>query len=344
LADFCRIRLFSFNFETYFTVIKGVSKETKVGSLTALAITVLILGYNYMVGRDNPFKGSRDFYVYYDSAQGLVESTPLMYNGFRIGQLRKMRLDEKTDKIVATLEVYSNMVIPKNSKVRIESKLRLVLGNSKTKAKDGDTLLPDYAKDVMSMVNEKVAPIAAGADSLLANLNALIRRASVQKTFDELPMLVNNVSMTLASLKEMIENLRPGVTTTVDNLAQFSKNLDAYGKSIEQGLKSFNRIAAQMDSIQLVQIMASLESTVASMSGLVNDIQAGKGTLGLLAKDEALYKNLVETNLSLQCLLNDIKAYPQKYLPLPWGKKQRQKASTQSKKTNDCLPAKDSTS
>jgi phospholipid/cholesterol/gamma-HCH transport system substrate-binding protein len=332
-------------------VIKGISKETKVGTLTALAITVLILGYNYMVGRDNPFKSSRDFYVFYDSAQGLEESTPVMYNGFRIGQVMKMQLNEETDKIVTKLEIYSDMKIPKNSRMKIESELlggmnvRLILGNSKDFARDGDTLIPDYAKDVMSMVNEKLAPIAAGADSLLVNLNALIRRASVQKTFDELPALVNNVSATLESLREMIENLRPGVTTTVDNLAAFSKNLDAYGKSIEQGLKSFDRLSQQMDSIQLVKIMASLEATTASMANLVNDIQAGKGTLGLLAKDDALYKNLVQTNLSLQCLVNDIKAYPQKYLPLPWGKKQRQKASAQSNQTNNCFPPpKDSTS
>jgi len=330
-------------------VFKGISKETKVGSLTALAITVLILGYNYMVGKDNPFSGSRKFYVHYDSAQGLAESTPIMYNGFRVGQVRKMALDKNSDKIVAKLEIYSDLHIPKNSKVRIESellggmKLKLLLGNSKTMAQNGDTLLPDYAKDVMSMVNEKMAPIAAGADSLLANLNALIRRSSVQKTFDALPELVHNVTATVNDLKLMLEGMKPGITTTVDNLAQFSRNLDGYGKSIEGGLKSFNRFSAQLDSVQLTQIMASLDKTVTALSGLVGDMQNGKGSLGMMMKDEALYKSLVQTNYTLQCLMNDIKQYPQKYLPMPWGKKQRKNAIEQSTKTNDCVPTPDPT-
>lgn len=330
-------------------MFKGISKETKVGALTAVAITLLVLGYNYMIGRDNPFKSSRDFIVRYDSAQGLIESTPVMFNGFRIGQVRKLRMDEETHKVVATLEIYSDLSIPDNSRVKIESellggvKLKLILGNSSKLAIDGDTLVPDYAKDVMSMVNEKIAPIAAGVDTLVANLNALIGRASVQKTFDELPILVKTVSATIDHLRQMIESIRPGVTTSVDNLAEFSHNLDAYGKSIEAGLKSFNKLAAQLDSIQITQIASSLQATVASLSALTKDIEQGNGTLGKLASDEALYNSLVNTTTSLQCLLNDIKAFPQKYLPMPWGKKQRKKAAEQSNAVNNCFPP-DSTS
>lgn len=330
-------------------MLKGVSKETKVGSVTALAITVLILGYNYMVGKDNPFDGSRSFYVVYDSAQDLTESTPLMYNGVRIGQLKKINLDENTHHVLAKLEVYSNINIPNNSRIKIQSellggiKLRLRLGNSKVDALDGDTLLPEYDKDVMSMVNEKVAPIAAGVDSLIQSLNALINRASVQQTFDKLPTLVASVSQTLESVKAMIESLRPGVATSVDNLAQFSKNMNNYGKSIDKSLQHFESISSKMDSIQLTRIAESLETTIAALSGVAADIKSGKGTLGKLANDEALYKELVQTNLSLQCLLNDFKAYPEKYLPLPWGKKQRKKAKQSSSVTNTCFPAKDST-
>lgn len=329
-------------------MLKGVSKETKVGAVTALAITVLILGYNYMVGKDNPFDSSRQFFVVYDSAQDLTESTPLMYNGVRIGQLKRITLDENSHKVLARLEIYSDVNIPKNSRVKIQSellggvKLRLRLGNGKIMALDGDTLLPEYDKDVMSMVNEKVAPIAAGVDTLIQNLNLLINRASVQQTFDRLPVLVSTVSQTLENVKLMIENLRPGVSTSVDNLAAFSKNLDAYGKSINTGLKSFESLSRQIDSIQLTRIAGSLENTIAALNAVASDIQNGKGTLGKLANDEALYAELVQTNQSLQCLLNDIKAYPNKYLPLPWGKKQRKKAIEKSNNSNICFPEKDS--
>lgn len=325
-------------------MFKGISKESKVGSLTAIAITALILGYNYMIGRDNPFSGSRDFYVVYDSAQGLIESSPVMFNGFRIGQVRKMRMNEESQKIVATLEIYSHLNIPKDSRVKIESellggvKLKLNLGRSKKMASNKDTLLPEYAKDVMSMVNEKVAPIAAGVDSLVSNLNALIGRASVKKTFDELPVLVNRVSGAIDNIRLMIENLSPGINTSINNLASFSANLDNYSKEIDKGLKSFSRLSEQLDSIQLTRITQSLEETITSVSKLMKGIEQGDGTLGKLANDKALYESLVQTNESLQCLMNDIKSYPEKYIPLPWGKKQRKKAAEKSNSSNICFP------
>lgn len=329
-------------------MFKGVSKETKVGSLTALAITVLILGYNYMVGKDNPFKGSREFYVFYDSASDVVVSTPVLFNGIRIGQVKKVWLDEVTGKPVVRLEIFGETKIPKHSFVKIQSellggvKLKLRLSNEKILAEDGDTLKAEYDKDVMSMVNEKVAPIAAGVDSLITNLNMLIHRASVQQAFDQLPILIGTVTQTLNNVKDMIANLQPGVTSSVNNIASFSKNLDSYGKSIDQSLKSFDKLGKQLDSVQLVRLTKNLEATMASLSAIAADIQSGKGTLGKLSQDEQLYNDLVQTNQSLQCLMNDIKAYPQKYLPLPWGKKQRKKAMAESKAANICFPTKDS--
>ncbi|MBL7812814.1 MAG: MCE family protein [Bacteroidetes bacterium] len=326
-------------------MFKGVSKETKVGSLTALAITVLILGYNYMVGKDNPFKGSRNFYVVFDSAQGLAENTAVMFNGYRIGQLRKMKFNEDNNKILGYVEIFSSLKIPKGSGLKIESellggmKMRLVLAHNKNYIDDGDTLLPIYAKDVMSMVNEKVAPIAAGADSLLQNLNRLITRNSVQQSFDHLPALIASVQQTVDELKSTLAAMKPGVTTTLDNVGKFTANLDNYNQSIQASLKSFARLSGKVDSMDLVKLTKSIESTISSLADVTSNLSKGEGTLGMLANDKALYNNLVSTNQSLQCLMNDIKAYPEKYIPLPWGKHQRKVAKEKSAATNTCFPA-----
>ncbi len=301
-----------------------------------------------MVGKDNPFTRAREFFVLYDSAQGLVDNTPIMFNGYRIGQVRKLSMDENSGRIVAKLEVYSAMRIPRKSMIKIESAilgnttLKLILSHDKQSAVDGDTLLPQYTRDVMSMVNEKIAPIAAGADSLLANLNALIGRASVKHTFDQLPELVAQVRGTIEQIKGAIEDVRPGLNTSMNNLASFSGNLEGYGKSLDNSLKSVEKLTNQLDSVRVDALITNLEQTVNSLGGIAGDIKSGKGTLGKLANDDELYKNLTGTTASLQCLINDLKAYPEKYIPLPWGKKQRKKAKAQSAKVNNCFPATDS--
>ena len=326
-------------------MFKGVSKEIKVGSLAAIAITVLILGYNYMVGRDNPLGAAREFYVLYDSTQGLAENTAVMYNGFRIGQLRKLEMNDETGKPVARIEIYNKLKIPKDSRLKIESSLlgsttlKLMLGQSKDFAEDGDTLRPDYTRDVMNMVNEKIAPIAAGADSLLSRLNYLISRTSVQRAFDDLPLVLESLNKTIIEIQGTVAEARPGLSSTLDNVGRFSGNLQEYNKTITASLKSFEKLAGQVDSIQLTRIAASLEQSIASLSILTKGIASGEGTLGKLAQDKALYDNLVKTTGSLECLLKDIKGYPEKYLPLPWGKRQRRKAKEASESTNQCFPA-----
>lgn len=294
-----------------------------------------------MVGKDNPFGGSRNFIVKFDSAAGIAKSTPVFFNGLRIGQCKSLSLDEN-GRVVSELEIFNSMDIPADSRVRIESPLigsktlRLIAGVSPKKAEDGDELKPAYTKDLSAALSEKLGPIAAKADSFLGTLNALISQPSVAKSFDQLPIVMTNLSNTIAEIQQTIAGMKPGLSSTMGNVGKFSENLDEYNKSISGTLKSFERIGKQVDSIQLVKLTQNMEATIANISALTGNLKNGNGTLGKLATDEALYKSLVQTNTTLQCFVNDIKTYPQKYLPLPWGKKQRKKAMAQSAVTNNC--------
>ena len=57
-----------------------ISNETKIGALTAIAITVLILGYSFLRGNE-VFSGSNKFYAVYKSVDGLTVSKPILVNG-----------------------------------------------------------------------------------------------------------------------------------------------------------------------------------------------------------------------------------------------------------------------
>jgi phospholipid/cholesterol/gamma-HCH transport system substrate-binding protein len=59
-----------------------ISNETKIGALTAVSITVLILGYSFL--RETMFFiRSNKFYAIYTSVEGLTISKPVLVNGFR---------------------------------------------------------------------------------------------------------------------------------------------------------------------------------------------------------------------------------------------------------------------
>jgi phospholipid/cholesterol/gamma-HCH transport system substrate-binding protein len=149
------------------SIFRGLSKEFQVGALTSVAITVLILGYNFMRGKDNPFKAGTDVYVFYDSAQGLGIGTSVMFNGLRIGQLSDLDITADGKRIQAIFEIKSSLNIPKDSKMEIQSQIlggqrvRLVMGNQTEFIQDGDTLIGDYAHDQFSAINEQIVPLAS---------------------------------------------------------------------------------------------------------------------------------------------------------------------------------------
>ena len=57
------------------------------------------------------------------------------------------------------------------------------------------------------------------------------------------------------------------------------------------------------------------------LRNIINNIEQGKGTLGLLLKEEELYNNLNETVVSAKDLIQDLKQNPETYFRAYWRSK-----------------------
>jgi len=318
------------------SVFRGLSKEFQVGALTSVAITILILGYNFMRGKDNPFKAGTDVYVYYDSAQGLGIGTSVMFNGLRIGQLSDLDITEDGTRIQAIFEIKSSLNIPKDSKMEIQSQIlggqrvRLVMGKSSNFIEDGDTLIGDYAHDQFSAINEQIVPLASKADSLLTSMNGFFQNEGLNKALDELPLAVMQMSRVLSETQKLIQMNQTSISESITHIANFTKNLDSYHKDIDITLKRINSATRNMDSVNLSLSMMRLDSILLSMNDLLGGINQGNGTLGKLVKSDSLHNALLNSTLQVNKVLLDLKKYPEKYIPVPFTKKQRRKAKTSS--------------
>ncbi len=318
------------------SVFRGLSKEFQVGALTSVAITILILGYNFMRGKDNPFKAGTDVYVYYDSAQGLGIGTSVMFNGLRIGQLSDLDITEDGTRIQAIFEIKSSLNIPKDSKMEIQSQIlggqrvRLVMGKSSNFIEDGDTLIGDYAHDQFSAINEQIVPLASKADSLITSMNGFFQNEGLNKALDELPLAVMQMSRVLSETQKLIQMNQTSISESITHIANFTKNLESYHKDIDITLKRINSATRNMDSVNLSLSMMRLDSILLSMNDLLGGINQGNGTLGKLVKSDSLHNALLNSTLQVNKVLLDLKKYPEKYIPVPFTKKQRRKAKTSS--------------
>ena len=322
------------------SLFKGLSKEFQVGSLTAIAITILILGYNFMRGKDNPFKSGKDLTVFYDSTPGLGIGTSVMFNGLRIGQLTKLDITDG-HKIEAIFEISSKMEIPKDSKMKIETeifggqKVRLVLGKSTEFAQDGDTLIPMYAEDKFSAINDQIVPLASKADSLLTSMNSFFKSESLNLAIDRLPLAVQQINVLLQQTQSLLAANKEVVTHTIGNVDRFSNNFDQYHQRINNLLIKLDSSTSGLDEVSLKHTVMEIDSLTKELNKITIQINSGNGTVGKMIYSDSLYNALNKSSNELNKVLLDLKKYPEKYIPIPGTKNQRKKAKELSLKDSE---------
>jgi len=150
-----------------------ISNETKIGALTTIAIAVLILGYSFLSGND-VFSGSNKFYAIYNSVEGLTVSKPVLVNGFQIGRVSKMVLNNDGRTIVE-FKVDQKYNVPVNTLAKLVSTdllggkaIVFELGTSKEFADNKDTL----RADVQGSLAESLQPIQMKAENLITKLDS----------------------------------------------------------------------------------------------------------------------------------------------------------------------------
>ncbi len=83
---------------------------------------------------------------------------------------------------------------------------------------------------------------------------------------------------------------------------------------LDNGRKSSADIRAA--AADLRSVMAAARSTVQAADSLMTKLQAGNGTIGMLASDSTLYHETTRTVIQFRQLITDIQANPKKYLKI----------------------------
>ncbi|RKD13880.1 ABC transporter permease [Pelobium manganitolerans] len=302
-----------------------ISNETKVGILTALAIAIFIVGYNFLKGNDI-FSSENEFYAKYDKVDGLAVSKPVLVNGYQVGRVSALTLLEN-GQILAQFKIDPKYAIPANTIARLESTDLLGskavvfdLGNSLKYANDGDTLNANVQANLL----EQVEPVQKKAEVIISKLDSML--TSVNNILN--PNFQRNVDRSFASIAKTLETLESTSKTIDGTVSVQSKRIDAIlanAESISNNLKNNNeRITSILtnansftDQLARTQIQTTIDNAnkaVTELQTAVNKINSGTGSIALLLNDEKLYNNLNNSAKSLDNLIIDVKANPKRYV------------------------------
>jgi phospholipid/cholesterol/gamma-HCH transport system substrate-binding protein len=310
-----------------------ISNETKVGVLAAIAITLLILGFNFLKGK-NVFEKKDTVYAVFQRVEGLSSSDAVKMNGLQVGIVSDIEeKDQDLTGIVVSVHITKNINIPDNSYAVISANplgstvINIVKGTSQTFIKEGDTLLTNPSSGLMEELKGAINPTMLQLNGTLKSLDSLTEQvgsALDPKTKTNLQAVIANLSTASASLATLLNTQNGALASTLNNMNSLTGNLKKNNDSINRIISNVETMTRRFSALDLQRTLTKLESAVDNLNNTLKKVNSSDGTLGLLMNDPRLYQNLNSTTNSLNVLLQDLRLHPKRYINVSvFGKKDK---------------------
>jgi len=303
-----------------------LTKEIKTAVLVIVSIFLFIWGYNFLKGKDL-FDSTTRVYVVYDNVAGLVNSAPVTLNGLAIGKVNSITI-QPDGKLLVEMQINTDFPISKSSIAEIYDS-GLVGGRQiaikpnfqdKNYIKSGDYLkassklgLTDALAQQLEPLQYKVQKLLDNADVLFTNVNEILD----EKTKQNLKNSISELNKTLSEFSEVSKNINGLVA---DNKPKLNSMISNFDKTVA----NFSTMSDSLVSANLGQTVRNLEKTLVNVDKIMTDIEQGKGTIGKLMKDDAMYTNFTNTSKELELLLQDVRLHPTRYVNVSlFGKKNK---------------------
>lgn len=310
-----------------------ISNETKVGSLTAIAIVILILGFNFLKGRNLADRSDKIF-AEFPNVEGLQVSNPVFINGLQVGKVYSMKeKDKNLTGIMVTISLNKDINIPKNSLATIGSELlgttsvKIKLGNSADYLQDGDTLatmktlgLADKLQSSLDPTLAQVNKTLESLDLVLHNLNSILD----PHTKNNLQSIIANLTSSSKSLEKLLDAQTGMLAKTLTNTESITGNLAKNNDKINATVDNLEKATGKLANAKFDEAVASLQNTMAKLEATVDKVNSNQSSLGALLNDRKLYDQILQTNRSLTTLLDDLRMHPKRYVNISvFGKKDK---------------------
>jgi phospholipid/cholesterol/gamma-HCH transport system substrate-binding protein len=316
-----------------------ISNETKVGSLTAISIVLLILGFNFLKGKNLTTKTMR-FYAVFGNIQGLSNSNAVVINGKQVGTVYSTDGGVDMRRIVVAITMNQTVNVPDNSVALISPSLlgtttiEIKLGSSNVYKKNGDTLSTKATSGMFDEAFSRVDPVLIQVKSAVKALDSLLitvtgvfdpnTKNNIRGVMDNLNKTTATLAISSASLQTLLNTQTGSLAKTLDNLSVFTGGLKNTNAKIDQTLSNLEATTAKFSRLDLEKTLTSLDLTVTDLKNTIGKINSDKGTLGLLISDTKLYNNLNATSNKLNLLLDDVRVHPKRYVNISvFGKKDK---------------------
>jgi phospholipid/cholesterol/gamma-HCH transport system substrate-binding protein len=301
-----------------------MNKEFKIGLVVIIVISMLVVGVNYLKGL-NILNNSHTYHAVYKDIGGLEVGSSVMVNGYQVGMIRNIDLlIEKNQNLLVTFSLEKEFNIATNSIARIVNQdlmgtkgVSLILGDASTYLEVGDTLNSSIEGSLQEEVNAQILPLKNKAEELIGSMDSvmMIITAVLNKdTRDNLSNSLKSLDKTFALMSETMLKVDRIVKVNDERISKVITNLASISSNIENSNGEIKTILTNFSIISDSLVKADIATTLQNFNKITTKINNGEGSIGLLMKDDKIYKNLEQSTKELAELIEDIKKNPSRYM------------------------------
>ncbi len=280
-------------------------REAMVGAIVLAGAAVFVVGTMWLggksFGRDNVVP------VRFEDIGNLKTSSPVKVSGVQVGKVDKIVFDS-VGSVRVLLALTQNVPLHADAAATIEAVG--VLGDVEIVLDPGTDSLPLPAGQVLEGgmapgVGGMVSSLGDQARAVMSGAQLLLN----QRTADDLHETLKAMQRLMSVYADTRTGPTAEMTKLMVSLQSVSTRLDSTlaNPALVRSLEHMDSATAGLNDLT-----RRLATTTARMDTLVSNINAGKGTLGQVATNPALYDQLNATLKSMQALLDSVQAKPGK--------------------------------
>lgn len=276
--------------------------QTKVGLFLLFGL-VLLGGLTILFSRSTPFY--KDYYelrLKSGNVGGIKNGAKVLMRGVPVGMVKDTQLNESGRSVTIFLKVESRFKLYSDARFEIEQAGFLGdqfvaiyptddLGYVLTNHADVVAKTPFNMQEAVAVATEMLMKISQTTTNLNAAVSDVRRLVLSEDKLSSLGSSLQRIdAMTLEAetmvrhLSGVVSNNTAPVTTVVSNLNQFAAQLPP--------LAGYAHSLIANNETNLHSAIANLEATAATLNSLVTDLHNGRGTAGVLLRDQTLATNL----------------------------------------------------
>jgi phospholipid/cholesterol/gamma-HCH transport system substrate-binding protein len=320
----------------------AINKEIKIGAVVVTGVALFVYGFNFLKG-SNVFTHQKTLYAVYTNVEGLLESNNIELSGVKIGIVKSIEIvpGDRQGRILVTMKVEDRIQIPSDTKARIISfdllgskAIRMEVGKSMTLVKSGDTLASEVEDDLKTTVDKRIAPLQKKAEGLISSIDSVMivvqqvlnkdARENLINSFKSIKRSILVFEKTSLRLDTLVATQQYKLVSIFSKMESIATNFNNSNDKITKILSNFESISDSLAKSKIRSTIDHANDALFSATTILDKINKGQGTMGMLINNDSLYRKLDKSSAELNALLKDFHDHPKRYVHFSvFGKKDK---------------------